>query len=157
MKKLLLACVLLVAFVGTAQTTFTGTVVKIKDGDTVLVLDRTKTIITIRLAGVDAPEKKQDFGLKAKQFTIDEVAGKLVTVKIITKDRYGRSVAWVLYDKKNLAEELLKFGLAWHYVQYDKSKFLQSLEDKAKENKIGLWSLPNPIPPSEYRKSKNKQ
>jgi micrococcal nuclease len=157
MKKLLLAFALLVAFIGTAQTTFTGTVVKIKDGDTVVVLDSTKTMITIRLAGVDAPEKKQDFGLKAKQFTIDEVAGKLVTVKIIAKDRYGRSVAWILYDKKNLSEELLKVGLAWHYIQYDKSKFLQSLEDKAKESKVGLWSIPNPIPPSEYRKSKNKQ
>jgi micrococcal nuclease len=157
MKKLLLGLALLVTFIGTAQTTFTGTVVKIKDGDTVVVLDSTKTMITIRLAGVDAPEKKQDFGLKAKQFTIDEVAGKIVTVKIIAKDRYGRSVAWILYDKKNLSEELLKVGLAWHYIQYDKSKFLQSLEDKAKENKVGLWSIPNPIPPSEYRKSKNKQ
>ena len=157
MKKLLLALALLVAFVGNAQTTFTGTVVKIKDGDTVVVLDSTKTMHTIRLAGIDAPEKKQDFGQNAKQFTSDQIYKLTVTVKVISKDRYGRSVAWVFYNKNNLSEELLKVGLAWHYVQYDKSKYLQSLEDFAKKNKVGLWVQPNPIPPSEYRKSKNKQ
>ena len=154
MKKLFLAFALLVAFIGTAQTTFTGKVVKVKDGDTVVVLDSLNVQHTIRLAGVDAPEKKQDFGAIAKQFTIDQIALKTVSVKVITTDRYGRSVAWITYDKKNLAEELLKAGLAWHYKEYDKSKYLQSLEDTAKANKIGLWSLPNPIPPSQYRKSK---
>lgn len=133
-----------------------GKVVKVKDGDTVVVLDGTKTMITIRLAGVDAPEKKQDFGTVAKQFVSDQVFGKEVTFQEISKDRYGRTVAWVFYENKNLSEELLMFGLAWHYTKYDKSKFLQELEDTARNNKTGLWSLPNPIPPSEFRKVKIK-
>jgi endonuclease YncB( thermonuclease family) len=48
--------------------TLTGKVVKITDGDTVHVLDSSKTTHKIRLAGIDAPEKKQDFGTKSKQY-----------------------------------------------------------------------------------------
>lgn len=158
MKKLLLGLALFVAVLGTAQTTFTGIVTGVKDGDTVVVLDSLKVPHTIRLAGVDAPEKKQDFGQVAKQFVSDAIYKSKVIVKVIAKDRYGRSVAWVIYGKEqNLAKELLKAGLAWHYIQYDNSKFLQSLEDKAKESKVGLWSLPNPVYPSEYRKSKTRR
>lgn len=159
MKKLLLGLVLLVAFSGTAQITFTGTVVGIKDGDTVVVIDSLKTQHIIRLAGVDAPEKRQDFGYVAKQYVSDVVYGTTVKVKIIAKDRYGRNVGWIWFHREiyNLSEELLKKGLAWHYKEYDKSKYLQELEDKARAEKVGLWSSPNPIYPSEFRKAKTRR
>ena len=136
MKKILILLALFMAVLVTAQTTYTGKVVKIKDGDTFVVLDSLNVQHTIRLAGIDAPEKKQDFGDKAKEFTTSEVALKNVIVKIQARDIYGREVSWVYYDKKNLAEELLKAGLAWHYKEYDKSKYLQNLEDLARNNKV---------------------
>ena len=148
---------LLFATVLCSAESIAGKVVKVKDGDTVVVLDETKNVVTIRLAGVDAPEKKQDFGTVAKQFVSDQVFGKEVTFQEISKDRYGRTVAWVFYENKNLSEELLKSGLAWHYIKYDNSEYLQELEDKARRNEIGLWSLPNPIAPSEFRKVKAKE
>ena len=40
-------------------------VVKVSDGDTVHVLDQTKTKHKIRLGGIDAPERKQAFGKKS--------------------------------------------------------------------------------------------
>ncbi len=39
--------------------TLTGKVVKITDGDTLYVLDASLTQHKIRLAGIDAPERKQ--------------------------------------------------------------------------------------------------
>lgn len=138
---------------GQAQN-YTGVVVGIKDGDTFVVLDSTKTQRIVRLAGVDAPEKKQDYGQIAKQFTSDQVFGKVVTFQEITKDRYGRTVAFVFCVKKNLSEELLKVGLAWHYNKYDNSKYLQSLQEIAQKNKSGLFSDPKAIPPWEFRKLK---
>lgn len=132
----------------------TGKVVKVKDGDTIVVLDGTMTMVTVRLAGVDAPEKKQDFGVVAKQFVSDQVFGKTVIFKEVSKDRYGRTVAFVFYENKNLSEELLKVGLAWHYVLYSKSKYLQELETTARNFNVGLWSLPNPVAPWEFRVKK---
>ncbi|EKT3957707.1 thermonuclease family protein [Flavobacterium psychrophilum] len=155
MKKMFVLMLLMVTALCNAESV-TGKVVKVKDGDTVVVLDCTKTMITVRLAGVDAPEKKQDFGTIAKQFVSEQIFGKVVTFQEVSKDRYGRTVAFIFYENKNLSEELLKVGLAWHYVKYDKSKYLQELEDIARKNKVGLWSLPNPIMPSEFRKVKAK-
>lgn len=150
MKKLLLLCILIMFSVN-AQT-YTGKVVKVKDGDTVAVLDSTKTVHNIRVAGVDAPEKNQDFGSVAKQFVSNQIFGKYVKVKIQTRDIYGREIAFIYYDNKSLSEELLKNGLAWHYTQYDKNKYLQFLEDNAKKQGVGLWIIINPVPPSKFRK-----
>lgn len=45
----------------------TGVVVRVADGDTVTVLDADKTQHKVRVAGIDAPEKAQPFGQRAKQ------------------------------------------------------------------------------------------
>ncbi len=60
------------------QDTLTANVVGIKDGDTVVVLDSLNNQITLRLAEVDAPEKSQPFGTKAKQFTSDQIYLKTI-------------------------------------------------------------------------------
>ena len=74
-----------------SSETITGKVVRVTDGDTITVLqDRQQ--YKIRLYGIDAPEKRQNFGNKAKQFLSDKIAGKVVTVVVVDKDRYGRSV-----------------------------------------------------------------
>ncbi len=152
MKKIVLLLLLSVVTLCNAQ--LTGKIVKVKDGDTVVILDSSNTMTTIRLAGVDCPEKRQDFGVAAKQFTSDLIFGKDVVVNIISKDKYGRSISWIYVSGVNVSEELLKAGLAWHYKEYDKSKTLQSLEDTARTNKTGLWSKPNPVYPSLFRAKK---
>jgi micrococcal nuclease len=73
---------------------FQGKVVGVADGDTITVLQGT-TPVKIRLQAVDCPEKAQPFGTRAKQFTSEMVFGKVVTVKVATRDKYGRTVGWV--------------------------------------------------------------
>jgi endonuclease YncB( thermonuclease family) len=58
--------------------TLTGKVVAIADGDTLTVLDGANVQHKIRLAGIDAPEKKQAFGNRARQALGDKVFGKAV-------------------------------------------------------------------------------
>lgn len=134
-----------------------GKVVKVKDGDTIVVLDSQNNQTTIRLAEVDCPEKSQAFGAKAKDFTIEQVATKNVTYQVETTDRYGRTIAKVYYDGgKYLSEEIIKMGFGWHYKQYSSSEKLVQLERNARKQKLGLWFDPSPIEPQLFRKQKSR-
>ncbi|MBB3124536.1 endonuclease YncB(thermonuclease family) [Mesoflavibacter sabulilitoris] len=140
-----------------SQSTITGKVVAITDGDTFKLLTKDSTLIRVRVANIDCPERKQPFSKKAKQFTSDAIFDKYVKVEEFKKDRYGRSIAYVYYDNKNLSKELLKAGFAWHYVKYSNDKTLQKLEEIAKSNKKGLWLDPHAIAPWDWRSNKKKR
>ncbi|NAW51636.1 nuclease [Elizabethkingia argentiflava] len=132
-----------------------GTVVRVKDGDTVVVLLRGKTQKTLRLAEVDCPEKGQAFGKNAKNFTASQVFGKEVTYVQTEKDRYGRIVAKIYYDQgKYLSAELIRAGLGWWYSAYSTDLSLAALQWRAKKQKLGLWQDTNALAPWEYRKQK---
>ncbi len=70
-------------------------VVSIADGDTITVLDADKKQHKVRLAGIDAPEKKQAFGAKSKDSVGELVAGKDVVVDWKESDTYGRTLGKV--------------------------------------------------------------
>lgn len=137
-----------------SQTTLTGKVIGIKDGDTVVVLDSLNNQTTLRLAEVDCPEKSQPFGTKAKQFTSDQIYQKTIKYVVTDTDRYGRSIAMIYYDTDNkyLSAEIIKAGMGWHYKKYSPSKELATFEINARKNKIGLWIDENPIEPAQWRK-----
>jgi hypothetical protein len=96
--RLLLACLLLILGVHAHAESLFGRVVGVSDGDTVTVLDATKAPHKVRLAGIDAPEKGQPFGQRAKENLSRLVFGKDVRVAWHKKDRYGRLVGtvWVV-------------------------------------------------------------
>lgn len=143
----------------TAWADFSGKVVAVKDGDTIEVLRDGTNAVTVRLAGIDAPEKKQAFGTRAKQYASDLAFGKTVTVREAGSDRYKRTLGEViLEDGRNLNQELIWAGLAWWYRQYaSKDKTLEHLEAEAREAKAGLWIDADPVPPWEYRKEGRKK
>lgn len=145
---------LLFAFSASAQS---GRIVKIKDGDTIVVLDSLNNQTTIRLAEVDCPESSQPFGKNAKVFTTGQVAMKNVTYEIVTIDQYGRTVAKVFYNGKYLSEEIIKNGFGWHYKRHSTSKKLAALEQFAQKNKKGLWIDNRAIAPWEYRENKRRK
>ncbi|MCC9166921.1 thermonuclease family protein [Pontibacter harenae] len=135
-------------------TTASDKVIGVKDGDTMELLQNGQSV-TVRLYGVDAPEKNQDYGQRAKQFASDLVFGKEVQLIVHNKDRYGRTVGTIkLLDGRSLNEELVKNGFAWHYKAYSKDKNLENLEADARRFKRGLWQDPNPTPPWDFRKGK---
>jgi endonuclease YncB( thermonuclease family) len=140
------------------DTIIKGKVVSITDGDTFKLLSQDSTLHRIRIANVDCPEKKQPFSTKAKQFSSNAVFGKYVKVDVLSTDRYGRLIGIVIYnDSLNLNHELVKHGMAWHYVKYSTDSILQSIEDNAKASKIGLWQDINAIPPWEWRSNRRKK
>jgi len=134
---------------------FTGKVVSIADGDTVMVLTDNKQT-KVRLAEIDTPEKNQPYGKKAKKALSDFIFGKIVRIEIDTIDRYGRTVGTIFLNDLNINKEMVKAGHAWVYVQYAKDKTLFDLEKNAKENQSGLWALPEGerIAPWQWRRGK---
>jgi len=140
---------LAVIFSATLCWAWQGKVVGIYDGDTIKVLHNGKEE-KIRLYGIDTPEKGQDFGKKAKKFTSAAVFGKTVSVKPIDTDRYGRTVGIVIYagGTMNLNVEIIRAGYAWVFDKYCKRpecRMWEFIERKARDEKNGLWSMPDPV------------
>jgi endonuclease YncB( thermonuclease family) len=130
-----------------------GVVSKVSDGDTFTLVKEDKSLVKIRLAEVDCPEKMQLFGQEAKQFTTNLILNKHISVNVKNVDMHGRNVGTVILDDKtNLNEELVKNGLAWWYFSFSKDKELRNLQLKAMANHKGLWVFPKPTPPWIYRK-----
>ena len=134
-----------------------GKVIGVTDGDTIEVLvDRTP--MKVRLQGIDAPEQGQDYGQRAKHFVSAQCFGKPVVVSVLGKDRYGRVLGDVaLSDGRVLNHEIVQAGLAWWYQQYaPRDDLLRRLQEEARTAKRGLWGMPNPTPPWEWRHRKRK-
>lgn len=134
-----------------------GTVVAIADGDTLTVLDATQTQHRIRLAGIDAPEKRQAFGNVSRQHLADAVFQRRVRVEYHKADRYGRLIGKVLLGGQDLNLAQVTAGLAWHYKQYEREqspddrRTYAAAEDEARAARRGLWRDSAPVPPWEWR------
>jgi endonuclease YncB( thermonuclease family) len=66
-NKFLMAFLVALAAGSAGAETISGKVIGVSDGDTITVLDAERTQYKIRVAGIDAPEKAQPFGQRAKE------------------------------------------------------------------------------------------
>lgn len=137
-------------------------VLKVSDGDTISIqkVDNGKfvgEILKIRMYGMDAPEKSQDYGPESRQALEKLVAGKTLSIEIKNKDRYSRTVAIVYANGKNVNEEMVKTGNAWWYQEYAKkdTQFEEYQKNAMKKN-LGLFSRKGYIEPWVYRKNKKE-
>lgn len=136
-----------------AGVEFVGVAVEVIDGDTISIRDDAGNIHRIRLYGIDAPEKRQSYGIVAELYLAIKISGRTLQVMSDGNDRYGRMIGIVTLDGQNINVELVKNGLAWHYRRYaPKDNLLAENEHQARIGNIGLWSESQPIPPWNYRK-----
>jgi endonuclease YncB( thermonuclease family) len=129
---------------------FTSRVIGVADGDTLTVL-RGQEPVKVRLQGIDCPEGGQAFGNVAKRHLSDLVFGKEVTVMPRDTDRYGRMVADVAIEGRDVGLAMVEAGLAWHFTRYSSDQRLAAAEREARAAKRGLWRDPSPIAPWEFR------
>ena len=159
-SALILAALLLIAGNAALAETIVGRVVGIADGDTVTVLDSEKSQHRVRLAGIDAPERRMPFGQRSKEHLSDLVFSKDVNVDTSKKDRYGRWVGVIFVDGVDANLAMVTAGMAWHYKQYEREQsasdrqLYANAENQARSRRAGLWLDPNPTPPWEYRKER---
>lgn len=136
-----------------------GRVVSIQDGDTATVLLNGKTTIKVRLAQIDAPERKQAFGAKSAQSLAKMIFGKRVEVEgdLRIKDRYGRVIGQIFSSGVDINLAQVSKGMAWVYRKYSSDDRYLAAETVAMTGKLGLWKDNKPIPPWLFRKNHTKR
>lgn len=120
MENTILFIFLLLGLSSKANTKLPTTIIKsCYDGDTCTTIDGEK----IRLACIDTPElkgKKADpiAAKEARDFLNKLVTNEVVSIRRITKDRYGRTVAELIKNKTNIQQLLVQKNLAKVYQKY---------------------------------------
>lgn len=134
-------------------TQFEGRVIKVIDGDSITILVG-KEQIKIRLGEIDTPERGQPYWKVSKKALETLVAGKTIIAVQTDIDRYKRVVAQVFINGLWVNEQMVKNGHAWVYYKYARSKPIYTAEEYAKNNKLGIWNLPESerTPPWEWRR-----
>jgi endonuclease YncB( thermonuclease family) len=139
---------------------FRGVVVGIADGDTITVLDDGRKQHKVRLAGIDAPEKRQAFGEKSKQHLSSLAFKKDAKLDCYKTDQYKRQICRVWIEGRDVALAQVRVGLAWHYKRFEneqtdaeRASYAQA-EDDARAARRGVWQDRSPVPPWELRRSK---
>jgi micrococcal nuclease len=153
-KHLLLVALLFCTNNIYCQLTVQGKVIKIIDGDTFDLLLENFTTVRVRMNGIDCPEKKQPYFKNAKQALAKYIFGKNVQIISKTKDKYKRTIADVFYKNEHINLKMVANGFAWHFKKYSSNTILAKAEINARVKKLGLWSLPSPIAPWDFRMSK---
>lgn len=136
------------------QNFFKGKVIRVLDGDTIEVLQENKPV-RVRLANIDAPEKKQAYGRWSTNQLKSLIAAQSVTVTYTQSDRYGRIIGRVFTTNGIEANRfMVKSGAAWVYERYNTDDELPALQLEAQKMKRGLWADSQPLPPWEWRHNK---
>lgn len=158
MKRLvlLLVCILLPSICFAQK--FSVKVVAISDGDTFTAINNDNLQLKIRVFGIDAPEKKQSFGNKSKEFLSSLIFGKKILIDVQTQDKYGRYSAYVYSPEgKDVSLLMIHEGMAWHYTEYDNNKVYEEAQVLAKKAKRGLWADPSPVAPWDFRSNMGRK
>jgi len=106
---------------------------RVIDGDTIVASGR-----TIRLWGIDTPEKDEPFFLAAKFFLETLLDEGELRCKFIEKDRYQRSVMHCTVEGRDIGSLMVQMGMAKDYSRYS-GDYYQYEEDLAKKEKRGIW------------------
>ncbi len=137
------------------QNFFKGKVIRVLDGDTIEVLQENKPV-RVRLANIDAPEKKQAYGRWSTNQLKSLIAAQPVTVTYTQTDRYGRIIGRVFTTNGIEANRfMVQSGAAWVYERYNADDALPALQREAQKMKRGLWADSQPVPPWEWRHKQN--
>ena len=130
-----------------------GVVRYVADGDTVYVRpDGHHEQIAVRLLGIDAPEICQAGGVAARQALQDLLQDQWVELRIERRDDYGRQLAQIHWQGRDVGRWMVQQGLAWSYrYGRDPGPYLKE-QQAARAAGLGLFSQPSPEPPSAFRR-----
>lgn len=147
-------------------------VAEVFDGDSFNLRAANQSVVRIRIAGIDAPEKTQPYSAKAKASLESLLAQGSIRLEVIKQDPYERWVANVHVAEQDIGLAQIERGYAWFFKRYknDLSSAMQEryarAEEDARAARVGLWagiaaSAVNPAlapePPWTFRERTRKE
>ncbi len=127
------------------------------DGDTVKLRPfgaaGAQSAFKLRLTDIDAPERRQDYGMRSRQALIELCWGKnmIITADIVRHDQYQRSLGRLKCNGDDASYYLAEHGLAWYYKAYAHDVAIEKAANNARRLTLGLWADDNPTPPWVWR------
>lgn len=152
-----------------ASQDFHAQVVRVTDGDTIVVEDVDGLHHKVRIVSIDAPEKGrrdytgQAYSERARQNLARLVEKRSVFLDVRELDDYGRILAqvWVggagEVDRVDAGLEQVCAGYAWFYEAFASTlaptdqKAYRACQAAAMGDRRGLWRASNPVPPWVWR------
>lgn len=121
----------------------TAIVSEVIDGDTVKLQNGE----TVRLLGINAPEKGQPYYEESTNRLKQLIEGKEVILEkdVNDKDQYGRLLRYIFLNDENINVKLVRKGLATAYIIPPNIKYeaeLKEAENEAKNSEINIWRQP---------------
>ena len=120
-------------------------------------MDSQKKQHKIRIAGIDAPEKRQAHGERLRQHLAALAFQKSATLDCYKVDRYKRQVCRVWADRQGIGVAQVRAGLAWRFKRYEREHTPEErvaysrAENEARLSQLGLWADHEPVPPWDWR------
>ncbi|MES2910855.1 MAG: thermonuclease family protein [Pseudomonadota bacterium] len=128
-----------------------GVVNRVVDGDTVWI-SSDGILLKVRIAGIDAPEICQSYGLVARHALQRRVLGQVVTITHQRLDDYGRLLSRVDVGDEDLGRWLVLQGHAWSYGYRDQPGPYAREQQAASTARLGIFALGAPEIPRDFRK-----
>ena len=135
-----------------------GTVTKVHDGDSIHITPSGSKRVVIRLAGIDAPEIKQTFGIQSRDKLRSIILNKTAQAQCHKLDKYQRHVCVVQYENRDINLQMVAAGMAWHYKYYqneqsalDRRRYAAA-QTSAQKRQLGLWGMQS-VAPWEFRQA----
>lgn len=117
---------------------------RIVDGDTIVLTNGS----IVRYVGITCPEDNEPFDKESTEANRKLVEGKEIKLEYdnYKGDKFGRILAYVIVNNKNISIELAKLGMAQVVIYQHKKPFiyqdqLLKIQEEAKKKKLGMWSL----------------
>lgn len=120
-----------------------GKVERVVDGDTIVLNNGS----IVRYIGITCPEENEPFDKESTEANRKLVEGKEVTLEYdnYKGDKFGRMLAYLIIDGKNMSIELARLGMAQVVIYQHKKPWiyqeqLLKAQEEAKKKKLGIWS-----------------
>lgn len=149
-RELLLLLILIAVFIAFNYTSLDSFVTRTFSNEETIIIDRVidgDTVVyktgnisqSVRLLGINTPEKGEYLYSEAKKFLEEHVLNLSLIAEKQGKDRYDRELVYLYNGKKNINKEIVKEGYANYYFPEGKdahfSEFAGAWEECISSNK----------------------